>query len=309
MNGLKLLHYSFVLIIAGALATFLTARRGFMHLREGAASQVYILPDDGHELQRMPFYLCLDSFEIKTDASGNITDYISHVKLHDNDGDEQTTISMNNIGRKAGYRIFQTSYDDDMHGSIFTISYDPWGTTLVYLGYAMAVVGMIWTSVKRRRGNAGASGGKWNVLGWILGIGFASYMLIPLVSRPLMPILRHPMLFVHVGAMIISYSLLVVSFFNRRMLRPAVFTMAVGIILGSMWANISWGTYWSWDPKETWALITLLAYAVPLHSARLPWLRSTRNYRIYSLLAFACLVMTYFGVNYLLGGMHSYMGS
>lgn len=301
-----LLHISFCVIIIGAFTTYFTSRRGYLHLRNGEASCGYIMPDRGHEIQAMPFYLCLDSFSIKTDAHGNHTDYISHIKLHDNEEDESTVISMNNIAHKSGYRIFQTSYDDDLQGSIFTVSYDPWGTGLVYLGYGLCVCAMIWISLKRR-----AAKDKRNTLrdiaGWAIGILFASYMIVPLLSRPLMPVLRHPMLFVHVGAMIISYSLLIVSAFNRRMLRPAVFTLAAGIFLGSMWANISWGTYWSWDPKETWALITLIVYAVPLHERSLPWIRSTRNYRIYSAFAFLCLIMTYFGVNYLLGGMHSYM--
>jgi ABC-type transport system involved in cytochrome c biogenesis permease subunit len=93
---------------------------------------------------------------------------------------------------------------------------------------------------------------------------------------------------------------------SRLLLYPAVLLLFVGIFLGSVWANVSWGTYWSWDPNESWALITLLVYSIPLHAESLPWFRSTRNYRIYSLLAFACLLMTYLGVNYLLGGMHSY---
>jgi cytochrome c-type biogenesis protein CcsB len=97
-----------------------------------------------------------------------------------------------------------------------------------------------------------------------------------------------------------------VTALSQLLLYPAVFLLTIGIFLGAVWANVSWGTYWSWDPKESWALITLLVYSIPLHAESLPWFRSTRNYRIYSLLAFACLLMTYLGVNYLLGGMHSY---
>ena len=301
-----LLHVSILFILLGAVVTWCTSRRGFMHLRTHQASQVFIVPDDGHRLQPMPFYLCLDSFKVVTDTEGTPTDYVSYVKLHDNHGDELTTISVNKIARKCGYRIFQTSYDDDLKGSVFTVSYDPWGTAITYIGYALCVISMLWLSVRHRSFKRKAQG--WvDYLGWALGTVFALYMVVPLLSRPLMPVLRHPMLFVHVGAMIVSYCLLIVSAFNRAALRPAVFTLAAGIFLGSMWANISWGTYWSWDPKETWALITLLVYSLPLHSQSLPWFRSIRNYRIYSVFALMSLVMTYFGVNYLLGGMHSYM--
>lgn len=301
-----LLHVSILVILLGAVVTWATSQRGFMHLRIHQASRAFIIPDDDHRIQPMPFYLCLDSFRVETDAEGVPTDYISYVKLHDNHADESSTISMNNIVRRSGYRIFQTSYDDDLQGSIFTVSYDPWGTAIIYIGYALCVISMLWISIRHRTFRRKASG--WvDYLGWTLGAVFALYMVVPLLSRPLMPVLRHPMLFVHVGAMIVSYCLLIVSAFNRAALRPAVFTLAAGIFLGSMWANISWGTYWSWDPKETWALITLLVYSVPLHSRSIPWLRSLRNYRIYSAFALTSLIMTYFGVNYLLGGMHSYM--
>ena len=123
---------------------------------------------------------------------------------------------------------------------------------------------------------------------------------------PLMPVLHSPWLSAHVSIVMLSYALLALSFVERRLLRLAVFLLAAGIFLGAIWANVSWGSYWSWDPKESWALITLLIYSIPLHAESLPWFRSQRNYRIYSILAFASLLMTYFGVNYLLGGMHSY---
>ena len=73
-----------------------------------------------------------------------------------------------------------------------------------------------------------------------------------------------------------------------------------GIFIGAIWANVSWGTYWSWDPKETWALITLMVYAVPAH-------RNIHiNRHVYMTLAFLSILITYFGVNFFLGGMHSY---
>lgn len=82
--------------------------------------------------------------------------------------------------------------------------------------------------------------------------------------------------------------------------------MATGIIVGSVWANISWGSYWTWDPKEVWALISTLLYVVPLHTRMIPWLRKPMVFHTYLLVAFLSIVVTYFGVNFLLGGMHSY---
>ncbi len=86
----------------------------------------------------------------------------------------------------------------------------------------------------------------------------------------------------------------------------AVFLLAAGIFTGAVWANMSWGRYWGWDPKETWALITLLVYSFGLHQNSLKTMRRPIAFHVFTLLAFACVLMTYFGVNYLLGGLHSY---
>ncbi len=141
----------------------------------------------------------------------------------------------------------------------------------------------------------------------------------------LTPVLQSPLLSLHVSIIMLSYALLafvmlnsVVALcgkaerqqrlmcFSRTLLRPAVCCLAVGIFLGTVWANVSWGRYWGWDPKEVWALITLLVYAAPLHAQSLPLFRRPRVFHIYCLLAFLSVLFTYFGVNFLLGGLHAY---
>ena len=94
----------------------------------------------------------------------------------------------------------------------------------------------------------------------------------------------------------------------RLMLYPAVFCLAAGIFVGAVWANVSWGRYWGWDPKEVWALVTLLVYALPLHAGSLPWFRRPLFFHWFCIAAFLSVLVTYFGVNFLLGGMHSYAG-
>lgn len=93
---------------------------------------------------------------------------------------------------------------------------------------------------------------------------------------------------------------------SEALMYPALFFLGSGIIAGSIWANVSWGCYWNWDPKETWALITFLIASLGVHRTRLPFLRSPRAYHIYTLILSASVLFTYFGVNYLHGGMHSY---
>jgi ABC-type transport system involved in cytochrome c biogenesis permease subunit len=82
--------------------------------------------------------------------------------------------------------------------------------------------------------------------------------------------------------------------------------MMIGTFMGAVWANESWGRYWGWDPKETWALITIIVYVMLTHLHLL----KVRNYlwllNLCSVIAFASVLMTYFGVNYFFSGMHSY---
>lgn len=153
---------------------------------------------------------------------------------------------------------------------------------------------------------------------------------------PLMPVLVSPWLSLHVSVIMMAYALLafillngllslcllwkksnivpairaeqveVLTLLSRLMLYPAVFLLAVGIFIGAVWANASWGRYWGWDPKEVWALVTMLVYALPLHPGLLPAFRRPVYFHAFCVGAFVCVLITYFGVNFLLGGMHSY---
>jgi len=152
----------------------------------------------------------------------------------------------------------------------------------------------------------------------------------PQIGR-LMPVLRSPLLTIHVGVIMMSFALLSLTFIcgltallvrcvnknrlesltalavlSKLFLYPALTTLGLGIFIGAIWANVSWGNYWSWDPKEVWALITFMVYAVAVHERSLPWLQKPVAYHLYMTLSFLTILMTYFGVNYFLGGMHSY---
>jgi len=85
-----------------------------------------------------------------------------------------------------------------------------------------------------------------------------------------------------------------------------VFLLAIGTFLGGVWANESWGRYWGWDPKETWALISVIIYAAVLHIRLVPGLRNPYTFNLASVIAFSSIIMTSFGVNYYLAGLHSY---
>ena len=166
-------------------------------------------------------------------------------------------------------------------------------------------------------------------LGFLLA-GFTMLMASMAGANPrithLMPVLQSPLLSIHVLSMMISYTLFGLVALNGVMgvivpgreakeklrdvslliLYPAVFIITFGTFLGAVWANISWGSYWAWDPKETWALITLLIYAAALHGSSLKAFQNPKFFHWFTIFALLSVIITYFGVNLLLGGMHSY---
>ena len=209
------------------------------------------------------------------------------------------------------------------------------------------VIGIVALLARRRFPEAPFAG--------ILTMGFCLLVAMMSGSNPpvtnLMPVLNSPLLTLHVTVIMCSYALFffvmmggVAGLITKRdeyrrlnllLLYPAVTLLALGIIIGALWANISWGNYWSWDPKEVWALITLIVYAIPIMSqvagsgqqvagsgqqaaggSQLPFKNSSiqtpkystnsRAFYIYCIVAFLSVVITYFGVNLILGGVHSY---
>ena len=152
---------------------------------------------------------------------------------------------------------------------------------------------------------------------------------------PLVPVLQSPLLSVHVLVIMIAYGLcgfmalnsltaLIVCLFGNKntdraadvlrikeitelLMYPATFLMGAGIFIGAIWANISWGRYWGWDPKEVWALISFLLMSFTFHGNTLTWFKKPVVYHVFVLIVFLSVLMTYFGVNYLLGGKHSYV--
>jgi ABC-type transport system involved in cytochrome c biogenesis permease subunit len=169
------------------------------------------------------------------------------------------------------------------------------------------------------------------LLGPLFLIAYAS--LSPSVDKgiqPLMPALQSNWLHVHVFTCFIAYSAFAISFLcgifyllPQKSIIPARATLeelsyqsvivgfpmlTAGILTGAVWANYAWGTYWSWDPKETWSLITWIVYALFLHARLARGWKGTRI-AILSIVGFGSVIFTYFGVNFLLAGLHSYGAS
>lgn len=603
------LHISFVVILAGALTTHITSKKGYLHLRCGETARLYTEQCSNGDMRTatLPFSVTLNDFNIKNyEGTTTHSDYASHLTFSTDKGSTNETVSMNNIAVVEGYRFYQTSFDRDMKGSVLTVTYDPYGTGITYIGYGLLIVSSIlvlilrtprikqlykqlngsrvlaigclvlmtastfaktpvmaredaekaerklivyngrvcplntlahdfclkitgktsykglsaeqlllslpmapeeWSekpllkiknkALKERLGiktdlarikdfyendgrykldillneqmnkaedeqdkklvrsiydvdeqislvNAAVTGKliesykgnnppsetrisaeilynqlpltvvgafmiligiliiviaeiirkkgfavklgilliisafqlavfilRWYISGniplsngyetmafvslstslltllaiWMLrkqpfvcntvtigGLMIAGLTLLvahlsemsPQITS-LMPVLHSPWLTTHVSLIMISYSLFAfmaviagvdlvkkdarLDALNRLMLYPAEIFLTIGIFLGAIWANQSWGTYWSWDPKEVWALISMLIYCIPFHTESLPFMKKAKVMDWYLIMAFLSILMTYFGVNYLLGGMHSYAGN
>jgi cytochrome c-type biogenesis protein CcsB len=202
--------------------------------------------------------------------------------------------------------------------------------SLLFISIAVAVAGLIFEFVTRMSVPA-ALGGLLTTV--VLGVSMLSTF-DPAIG-PLVPVLVSYWLNIHVTIITSSYGflglaaligaltlfLLMVKGPGRQNVKDAVESLdkvnmyilitglgllTVGTLLGGVWANESWGRYWGWDPKETWSLITILVYAVVLHFRWIPKMKSIWLHAAGSMAAIASVVMTYFGVNYFLSGLHSY---
>ncbi|MEG1587436.1 MAG: cytochrome c biogenesis protein CcsA, partial [Bacteroidales bacterium] len=209
----------------------------------------------------------------------------------------------------------------------------PWSNayeSMVYVAWCGVFAGLFF--LRRSALTFGLSG---LLAGFILLVSNFNFM-DPEIT-PLVPVLKSPWLMFHVAIIMASYGFFGMSFLlslfsmisdivlpenkkkylfkpkiqefrimNEMSLIVGLCLLSAGTFLGAIWANESWGRYWGWDPKETWALITMLVYAFVVHSHMIKSLRNNWAFNAMVLIAFASVLMTYFGVNYYLSGLHSY---
>lgn len=208
----------------------------------------------------------------------------------------------------------------------------PWSNayeSLIYIAFATILAGLLFSR------KSGMTLSVTALLAWlILFVAHLNWM-DPEVTN-LVPVLKSYWLLIHVAVITASYGFLalgaLLAFINLVMmglqtsknqnttggivaeltmviemtLIIGLYMLTIGTFLGGVWANESWGRYWGWDPKETWALVSVLVYAFVAHMRMVPGLKGNYLFNLMSLLAFSSIVMTYFGVNYYLSGMHSY---
>lgn len=339
-----LIHIALTTIIVGACVTHFFGEQGEVHVRTDQATSL--------TANHSTLTLFLWDFQIVSDAEGNPVDYISELRIldrgetHPSVRVDEGRLRMNKPLKYHGWRFCQADYDSDMQGVVLTYNYDPWGIGITYTGYALLLIGMI-AFFFQPRTYFRALIKKQHT--WLMaGLGIAAVVLAFVMTKvvtpkpPLEPVLQTPLLGIHVSVIMLAYTLFAVIMVNglialintavrkingkmvndkmvnglmqlsQVLLYPALFCLTAGIFIGAVWANMSWGRYWGWDPKETWALITMLVYAMLLHWPVLKKYSAIRSpysemlYHVSSIVAFLFVLFTYFGVSYLLGGLHSY---
>lgn len=208
--------------------------------------------------------------------------------------------------------------------------YAPWSNsyeTMVYVSWATVLAGFIF-GIKNilTRALAALLGG---IILFVSGLNWMDPQINTLV-----PVLNSPWLMFHVAVIVASYGFFGISFLlgftnisiisfgkensrttlkirelsiiNKMSLLAGLALMTIGTFLGAVWANESWGRYWGWDPKETWALITIVVYSIVTHLHLMKKWNNDWIFNLMSVLSFSSVLMTYLGVNYFLSGMHSY---
>ena len=221
---------------------------------------------------------------------------------------DEGVVRMNKPLKYHGFRFCQSDYDSDLQGVVFSYNYDPWGIGITYAGYALLLLAMIGFFFQKNTLFRALLQKQhtW----WMVGLGIAAVVLAIVMTKvvtpkpPLQPVLQTPLLGIHVSVIMLAYTLFAVMMINgilglyaaivsrkaegarkeklstlnsqlltlsQILLYPALFCLTAGIFIGAVWANMSWGRYWGWDPKETWALITMLVYALLIHW---PWLKN-----------------------------------
>lgn len=311
----KWLHISFFIILIGALTTHVTSQQGYMTLND-SSFQFQFIHNDSHLIKQLPF-------GIKIHKQGD-----TNIEVISNQNEGSYNISPNNPLNKDFYRLFLLSSDKNQHTANIFINYDPFGIGITYIGYLILFMSVGSILINRYRKFRMLN--KWQkcVLVLIPTCSILYSLKWFITDEPTPVVLHTGWLVVHVSIIISSYLLFFILFIQgiirlvgnknlvnkypdfiqsqHALLKTSVLLLCIGIFIGAMWANESWGTYWNWDPKEAWALVTLLLYTIPLHHKILPLFKSEKIFNIYLVVAFTAVLMTYIGVNYFLGGMHSY---
>ena len=262
-------------------------------------------------IKEMPIAIELKKFIMETYDNGSPKRFASEILILTKSGKNiETTIDVNKPYEVDGWKIYQYGYDTQMGAqsqiSILELVSDPW-LPWVYAGFYMMLAGavlmtlmVLWRRLKKATGKA-----LWIYFGLaVFASIFAYFFFDSYNTKTLVPALQSPWFAPHVFVYIFAYTLLgvavVIAWWKLAddLVYVSLAFLTIGMLFGALWAKEAWGHYWSWDPKETWAAITWLAYLIYIHYRQLP--RHRNRLALWMLIiSFVLLQMCWWGINYL----------
>ena len=262
-------------------------------------------------IKEMPITIELKKFIMETYDDGSPKRFASEIHILTKTGKKiETTVDVNKPYEVDGWKIYQYGYDTQMgvqsQISILELVSDPW-LPWVYAGFYMMLAGaafmtleVLWRRLRKATGKA-----LWIYFGLaVFASLFAYFFFDSYNTKTLVPALQSPWFAPHVFVYIFAYCLLGVAVIIAwwKLADDLVYVslafLTIGMLFGALWAKEAWGHYWSWDPKETWAAITWLAYLVYVHYRQLPHHRE--RLALWTLIiSFVLLQMCWWGINYL----------
>ena len=267
--------------------------------------------EQGGAIKEMPIAIELKKFIMETYDNGSPKRYASEIQILTKSGKNiETIVEVNKPYDIDGWKIYQYGYDTQMGAqsqiTILELVRDPW-LPWVYAGFYMmlAAAALMTLEVLCRRLKTATR----NALGWYCFFAvsaslFAYFFFDSYNTKTLVPALQSPWFAPHVFVYIFAYCLLgiavVIAWWKKvdDLVYISFAFLTIGMLFGALWAKEAWGHYWSWDPKETWAAITWIAYLIYIHYRRLP---QQRNRLAFWMLigSFVLLQMCWWGINYL----------
>ena len=262
-------------------------------------------------IKEMPIAIELKKFIMETYDNGSPKRFASEIQILTKTGKNiETTIDVNKPYEVDGWKIYQYGYDTQMGAqsqiSILELVSDPW-LPWVYAGFYMMLAGaaLMTLMVLWRRLRTATSKALWIYFGLaVFASLFAYFFFDSYNTKTLVPALQSPWFAPHVFVYIFAYALLgvavIIAWWKRvdDLVYVSFAFLTIGMLFGALWAKEAWGHYWSWDPKETWAAITWIAYLIYIHYRLTP--RHRKRLVLWMLIgSFVLLQMCWWGINYL----------
>ena len=315
-EGLLKRDVPFMLNHLGLFLALTTATLGCADMQRvkmicGVGEPEWRVLEQGGAIKEMPIAIELKKFTMETYDDGSPKRYASDIQILTKSGKNiETVVEVNKPYEIDGWKIYQYGYDTQMGAqsqiTILELVRDPW-LPWVYAGFYMMLAAAAFITLEvlcRRLKTATRKELEWYIFFAVCAALFAYFFFDSYNTKTLVPALQSPWFAPHVFVYIFAYCLLgiavVIAWWKKvdDLVYISFAFLTIGMLFGALWAKEAWGHYWSWDPKETWAAITWIAYLIYIHYRRLPQQRSRLAFWML-IGSFTLLQMCWWGINYL----------